>query len=158
MLAAAGIAGPGGSASLAGLFEATIGQAVPAARLAPYLKHATLARGEVLIRQGDASDTMYVITAGRVAVRLEIGQGPPVPLATAGAGVVMGEIGFYTGVPRTATVLAEADTAVESIAQADIARMERDDPELASLFHRLMTCLLADKLAASSRQMSQSGT
>ena len=158
VLAAAGTAGPAGPISLAGLFEATLGQAVPAARLAPYLKQATLARGEVLIRQGDPSDTMYVITAGQVAVRLEIGQGLPVPLATAGAGVVMGEIGFYTGVPRTATVLAEADTAVESIAQEDIARMERDDPELASLFHRLMTCLLADKLAASSRQMSQSGT
>ncbi len=144
-------------ASFAALFAATLDHPVAPERIAPYLDHGALARDAVLIRQGDRSDSMSLITAGRVAVRLDQADGPSLPLATAGPGVVMGEIGFYTGVPRTATVLAEVDTRTETLSQDSLARMERDDPALASLFHRLITHMLADKLAASTRQQAQSG-
>ena len=158
LLEAAGLSAVAGPASLAALFGETLGRPVPSAHLAPYLERQTLAGGAVLIRQGAPSDTMAFIVAGRVAVRLETAHGVPVQLATAGPGVVMGEVGFYTGVPRTATVVAETDTQVETLSQAALARMERDDPALASLLHRLMTCMLADKLAGSTRQQAQSGT
>jgi len=158
LLEAAGLSASAGPASLAALFGETLDHPVPPERLAPYLERQTLAGGEVLIRQGAPSDTMAFIVAGRVAVRLETAHGTPMQLATAGPGVVMGEVGFYTGVPRTATVVAETETQVETLSQAALARMERDDPALAGLLHRLMTCMLADKLAGSTRQQAQSGT
>ena len=158
LLEAAGLSAVAGPASLAALFAETLDHPVPPELLAPYLERETLQAGAVLIRQGAPSDTMAFIVAGRVAVRLETAHGAPVQLATAGPGVVMGEVGFYTGVPRTATVVAETDTQVETLSQAALARMERDDPALASLLHRLMTCMLADKLAGSTRQQAQSGT
>ena len=158
LLEDAGLSANTGPASLAALFGETLGHPVPPELLAPYLVRQTLAGGAVLIRQGAESDTMAFIVSGRVAVRLETALGAPMQLATAGPGVVMGEVGFYTGVPRTATVVAETDTQVETLSRAALARMERADPALASLLHRMMTCMLADKLVNSARQQAQSGT
>ncbi|MDE2006731.1 MAG: SLC26A/SulP transporter family protein [Rhodospirillales bacterium] len=155
LLEAASATAPEPPASFAALLGATLGEAVAPERVAPYLDHATLSEGAVLIRQGEASDTMSLIASGRVAVRLERPEGP-LRLATAGPGVVMGEVGFCTGVARTATVLAETETRVETLSRAGLARMEAADPDLAIRFHRLMAHVLSDKLAASNRQQAQS--
>jgi sulfate permease, SulP family len=141
--------------SFAALLAATFGQPLAPERIAPFLEKTTVPTGTVLIRQGSGSDLVLLITAGRVEVQLEWADGP-VLLATAGSGVVMGELGFCTGVPRTATVLATTETGTETLSRAGLTRMEIEDPELASMFHRLMAHVLAEKLAATTRQHAQS--
>ena len=60
----------------------------------------SLSRGAVLIEQGDKSDSLYVVVRGRFLVRAddrlitEIEEGEP-----------LGELAFFTGEPRTATVV-----------------------------------------------------
>src|SRR5207247_10638609 len=68
------------------------------------------AAGVVIIRQGDASDALHVITRGRV--RVERGQAGETPLVLAelGAGDVIGEMGLLDNAPRSATVTALEDT------------------------------------------------
>ena len=62
-----------------------------------------LPRGEVLIRQGEPSDTLYFVLSGRFSVHLA---GEAEPTAEIGKGQPIGEIGFFAGLPRTATVKA----------------------------------------------------
>ena len=158
VLAATGDGAPAGPATFAGMFAALLGEPVPPARLAPYLTRESFHGGAILIRQGDPAETMLFIVSGRVRVELDRAGAPPLVVASAGPGVMMGEIGFYTGVPRTAMVVAEVETAAEVLTRDGLARMERQDPALAALVHRLMSCMLAEKLAGSTRRQAQGGT
>ena len=148
---------PSSPVQLTGLLAGTFGTAPAAARLAPYFDRCDLARGETLVRQGDPADALYLIATGEVSVLRESPTARPMRVATAGAGVVMGEIGVYVGGPRTATVRAETPVLAWRLSRTALATIERTDPALAGLVHRAMVRVLADKLAASTRQTAQRG-
>jgi sigma-B regulation protein RsbU (phosphoserine phosphatase) len=60
---------------------------------------------DLLLRQGDPSDTALLITAGEVDVLVDTAQGE-VQLARLADGALIGEIGVFTDLPRTASVRA----------------------------------------------------
>ncbi|MCC6778667.1 MAG: SpoIIE family protein phosphatase [Hyphomicrobiales bacterium] len=66
-----------------------------------------LAPGDAMVRQGAASDSVYLILEGDVDVLVETAYGA-VHLARLGSGAVVGDVGVFTGVPRTASVIASA--------------------------------------------------
>src|SRR5262245_48016803 len=65
---------------------------------------------ELLLRQGDPSHSALLITQGEVGVFVETAQGE-VQLGTVSAGALLGEIGVFAELPRTASV--RARTAAE---------------------------------------------
>lgn len=79
-------------------------------RLAAVSVEATFASGEVIIREGEPADALYVLTQGEVEVTAsgEAG-GPPRHLRRMAAPTYFGEIGVLRGIPRTATVAAQTD-------------------------------------------------
>jgi len=58
--------------------------------------------GDVLFREGEAGDVMYVIQTGAVRITKNVG-GDEKPLAVLGAGEFLGELAILNGKPRTAT-------------------------------------------------------
>jgi SulP family sulfate permease len=72
-------------------------------------------------------------------------------LRTVLPGVVVGEIAMYTGVPRTADVVAETPRVVLRLSRASIERMEAAEPELAAALHRWLARTLAERLSDTSR-------
>jgi CRP/FNR family cyclic AMP-dependent transcriptional regulator len=71
----------------------------------------TFEAGDVLMRQGEESDAMYVILEGRVRVERDTpDHAEPAVLAELGANDVVGEIGVLDGGARTATVTALEQT------------------------------------------------
>lgn len=154
LIATAGLQAPE-SASFASLLDD--GQATDVARrLDRYLERHAVEAGAVLTRQGESAETVFLVVRGGVSVWFETEGGAAVVVATAGPGVVIGEIAFYAGGRRTATVRADSRADVESVSRAAIERMQLEDPDLASRFHRAMVRMLADKLASSTRQLGQS--
>ena len=76
--------------------------------------------GDVVIRQGDPSDLFYIIGSGRFAVdQTESAIGATHRLRVMGPDEVFGELGLMNGTPRTATVTAETDGTLLSLAGAD---------------------------------------
>ena len=74
-----------------------------------------LGGGEVLFREGDPGDALYVIVEGEVAV---LAEGPPrVEMARLSAGSFIGEVALMTDQPRSATV--------QAIADAELLRIDR---------------------------------
>jgi small-conductance mechanosensitive channel/CRP-like cAMP-binding protein len=68
--------------------------------------------GEVIVREGDAGRTMFVVRKGRVAITI----GPEAKLvAVTEPGGYFGEMSLLTGDPRSATVRAQMDTTVLEI-------------------------------------------
>ena len=70
-------------------------------------------------------------------------------LRTLRPGVVVGEVAMYSGVPRTADVVAETPSVVLKLSKDSIERMEAEDPELAAALHRWLATTLAGRLSES---------
>ena len=69
-------------------------------------------RGEVLMRQGDAADGLYLVGSGRLQVLLTTGDGKEVVLNEVGRGELVGEMALLTDKPRSATIVALRDSHV----------------------------------------------
>jgi SulP family sulfate permease len=65
--------------------------------------------------------------------------------------VVVGEIAHYTGVARTADVVAEVPSVVLRIDRESIERLEAEEPELAAALHRWLATTLAERLTDTMR-------
>ena len=69
----------------------------------------TYGDGEAIVRQGEAGDSMYVLSSGKVKVVLEPDRRE---VATIEPGGYFGEMSLLTGEPRTATVVANGEAVV----------------------------------------------
>jgi small-conductance mechanosensitive channel/CRP-like cAMP-binding protein len=102
------------------------------ARLAAGARTIRFGRGERIIRQGDAGDSMFILSHGTAEVLAEK-EGRSWPVATLSAGECFGEISLLTGEPRSATVIAKSDCEVVEIEKQTIGLLLREHPELADL-------------------------
>ena len=115
-------------------------------KLIPYLHRREYRPGEYLIREGDAADFIYFSHSGQVTAQLEAPGKNPVRLETINSGRTVGEIAFFLGTRRTASVVANQDSVVYSLSMEDLNQMEVSDPEAANLFHRLSVILLSQRV------------
>ncbi|MGI9403685.1 MAG: cyclic nucleotide-binding domain-containing protein, partial [Hyphomicrobium sp.] len=108
--------------------------------LASELETRSMKRGDVLVREGDTADALYIVLSGRFAVMQE---GRRDPVAEIGPDWPIGEIAFLLGGARTATVTAMRDSLV-----LRLGRTEFD--ELSAKYQsiwRTLTNALAERLA-----------
>ena len=110
------------------------------AALAAELDPVRLTRGDILVRQGDDADRMFIVVSGRFAVRLD---GRSAPISEIGPGQPIGEIAFLSGGSRTATVQALRDSLVLQLTREDFDRLVAKSPAL----WRVITVALARRLA-----------
>ena len=113
------------------------------------LETRALKRGDVLVRQGDAADALYIVISGRFAVTLE---GRREPLTEIGPEQPVGEIAFLTGGTRTATVSAMRDSLVLRLGRAEFEGIAARCPGI----WRTLTTALSHRLAATTS--SRAGT
>lgn len=125
--------------------------AVDAERFAGYFELASYGTGEELIRQGASSDDIFFIESGRVAVLLGLPNGRTVRLKSMGAGTIVGEIAFYLGVARSASVVALEKTGAFRLSVDRLRAMQRDAPALATVFHEYMARMLSARLVETNR-------
>ncbi len=122
--------------------------------LMTYVEREALPEGTVLIHHGDPPDDLFVLESGRLKVELPTPDGTTIRLSTVRPGVVVGEVAMYTGVPRTADVVAETPIVVLRLSRPSIERMEAEDPETAAALHRWLATMLSERLTDSNRAFS----
>ena len=66
-----------------------------------------LRAGEILINQGAVSSEMFILLSGAMRAEVTRPDDAPVVVARFVPGAIIGEIAFYSSVPRTATVVAD---------------------------------------------------
>jgi len=91
----------------------------------------SFAAGGVVFREGDRSDTCYVVRFGRVRAIREHTDGRTITLATFAAGDFFGELAMFEDERRSATIEALEDTEAAAILGADMRRLLRAHPEIA---------------------------
>lgn len=85
--------------------------------------------GEVLVRQGEPSDALYVVINGRLRVVLEQAGAAASTLYELRRGQTVGEIGLLTGGARTATVYAVRDSLLARLSSAGFERLLQAYPQ-----------------------------
>jgi len=84
---------------------------------------------EHVIEEGDAGDSMFIVRSGKTRVIAHM-LGRELELAVLGEGDIFGEVGFLTGRPRTAAVIADGPVEVYEICRLDIEKLIEANPEI----------------------------
>jgi CRP/FNR family transcriptional regulator len=86
--------------------------------------------GQVVFREGDESDTCYIVRAGHARAVRDNASGRTLTLATFGPGDIFGELAMFEKEQRSATVEAVDDVDVVALLGDDMRRMLRQHPEI----------------------------
>ena len=88
------------------------------------------AAGQVIFREGDESDTCYVVAEGHARALREHGDGRTIALARFGPGDVFGELAMFDDERRSATVETLDQLEAVAILGPDMRRLLREHPDI----------------------------
>ena len=91
---------------------------------------ATYHDGEIIVRQGDVGDRMFVIQKGRAQVLVEK-DGQETPIRVAQEGELIGEMAIFERHVRSATVRALGEVRVLTVDKKNFLKRIHEDPSLA---------------------------
>ena len=131
--------------ALRALLAQLLADPVAADGLLPCLHRVALRPGQLLMRQGDVPDHLYLLAAGQLTAQRARPGREPLRLQTLRDAQVVGEVGFYLGQPRSADVVADVPSVVYSLSVETLRRIEQQQPELALALQRLVLRLLAGR-------------
>lgn len=132
------------------LEDSTLFRHLPAAQCAALrarLQRRELVAGELLFRQGDVADGLYVVASGSISIVAGSGaEHQRQRYASYSAGHMFGETALLDGGGRSASATADVDSVLYVLSAQALAAMERDDPDLAQRVHRNIATHLSDRL------------
>lgn len=101
--------------------------------------------GEDLIRAGDQDDSFYILTSGQVEVIIASGAEETV-LASISEGSVFGEIAFFDGMPRSATIRARIHGSAVRVTRQSFEILAAWEPKIARILLYDLGRILAMRL------------
>ena len=99
-------------------------------RVAAAAQARTLRRGDVLFREGDAGDELFVVESGRIAIANKSFDGRESVVALMEAGDVFGEMSLFDGQGRSAEARALEASKVYAVPFEPLRELFREKPEL----------------------------
>jgi len=88
--------------------------------------------GQAVFREGDSSDTCYIVRQGHARAIRTHGGGRTITLATFGPGDIFGELAMFEDERRSATVEAIEPTSVVAVLGPDMRRLMNEHPQIAT--------------------------
>jgi CRP-like cAMP-binding protein len=101
-------------------------------RIAQFAVPREFESGEVVFREGDASDTCYIVHTGKARAIRTHGDGRTLTLATFGPGDIFGELALFEDELRSATVEAVEQTTVVAVLGPDMRRLMSEHAEISA--------------------------
>lgn len=137
------------------LAQHAIIRAKDASAAASFLERMETKVGDTIFNQGDESDSLYFIESGRVDVLLRDEAGRALRLRSMTAGAVIGEVGFYLGKTRSASIVVTEAGLLRRLSHDALRRMEETAPQTASAIHVLIASVLSDRLSTTNRLVQE---
>ena len=126
--------------------------------LNPLLELTSFKGGEAAVQRNQSGDTLYIVVDGifttMIRVNLSNGTKKATRLSTFSNGMCFGEIGFLTGQPRTADVIADTDGHCLLLHREALDNLGRSRPEVVIALLRALSSELGSKLASASYQLT----
>jgi SulP family sulfate permease len=127
----------------------TLADSCDMSSLLPYMERLEVAPGHVLMFEGAPANDFFFIESGKVICR---SNGPTEEtkatchLETMKNGRVVGDISFFLGHCRTAEVIAAERSIIYRLSNQKIQQLEEENPAASALLHKVMVCLLAERV------------
>ena len=146
-----------GQAAMLALDEVDLFDGVPRQdleQLRQLLKLREFKTGEVICREGDPGDKMWLLVKGSVSVRLDVADNRVSRRITSlTRGTVFGEMALIEGAPRSATIVADEDVACYELNDKDFGLLLREKPAIAATVMRNTARELARRLRRTSEDL-----
>jgi CRP-like cAMP-binding protein/rhodanese-related sulfurtransferase len=97
-----------------------------------------VSRNEIILRQGDPGDCLYIIRSGSVRIFRRSEEGLRLDISIKGPGETFGEMALLTGEPRSANVETLGETHLMVLSKENLDQIMRDFPEISKMFTREM--------------------
>jgi branched-chain amino acid transport system substrate-binding protein len=110
--------------------------------------------GEIIVRQGDQGDSLYIIRNGTVEVVATADDGGQVHLRDLKRPSFFGEMALMTGEPRTATIRARTDAELLELGRGGFTELFKVHPEAATQMGEVIAQRMSERrelLAAAHR-------
>lgn len=130
------------------LFAALDPEAAAALRASTNVR--MLAKGDVLFREGEDGDSLWVVEDGKIKLGTASSDGRDALLAVVGPGEMIGELSLFDPGPRTATATALTEVTVRGLSHAALRPWLAGRPEVAEPLLRA----LAQRLRKTNEAMS----
>lgn len=108
----------------------------------------------IVFRQGDLGEAMFLVLTGELRARTATGDTESI-LATFRAGDFFGDMALFDNGPRSADVVADADSSLIKISAANFYRMIREAPALATPFLQAAARTLSSRIRADNKRLVQ---
>jgi sulfate permease, SulP family len=138
--------GDGDPISAEDALVAIIGERDKARVLLPYFTLNDIRAGNPVFHEGDDADGSILLVRGNLSAHLDLGGGQSVRLRKFLPGTLMGEMAFYTGSKRSASLVADTDATIGVISSESIRRLSLDQPAVAAEFHQMTARLMANRI------------
>jgi len=110
-----------------------------------------LADGQVLCKKGDPSNAMYILLTGKLAVKIR----DDTPVAMIEPVNSIGEMGVFTGEPRSATVQAVKTSALLLLKSSEMNALIRRDTEFGVRIMSKVIKILSERISADNIRMQE---
>jgi hypothetical protein len=124
-------------------------------RFAQFMEVEQFPQWAVIVKQGDPGDSMYLILQGELRVRIMV-LGKETILTTLGVGEFFGDISLFDHGPRSADVVANADSLLLKITATGFDELAKAAPELATPFLRAVGQTLSARIRADNKRYGDS--
>jgi CRP-like cAMP-binding protein len=104
--------------------------------LAEIMETRKLKDAEMLIKQGESNETMFIVAEGALTVERTTSGGDELVLHVLKPGDLAGEMGFVDGTEHSATLRAKGDTTVVCLDRSELEQILTSKPELVYGFMR----------------------
>ena len=141
------------ASSLRAWLSEALGNRQHADRLAACCRRLDVVAGDVIARQGEPAASMHFILEGRIGIVVDLGEGRTIRVRSLGRHTTIGEMGLISGRARTATCLAEADSALYELRAEDYERIKREDPALSQALLGYVVAVMSERLSFANRAL-----
>lgn len=131
-----------------------LGCEVEADVIARYFQRQTIAAGANVYRQGEIADTIDFICSGSLAVHVTHANGTGRTIRLLTQRTVVGEMGFFRGTCRSASISAQTDSVIYTLGTSNVERLQRDQPAVYEAMLAFFICTLADRVERAHGEIS----
>ena len=94
---------------------------------------------------------MHFILEGRIGIVVDLGEERTMRVRSLGRHTTIGEMGLITGRPRSATIVAEADSVLFELTAEAYARIKKDEPALSQALLGYIVSVMSERLSFANR-------
>ncbi len=113
------------------------------------LQERPLRRGQIICREGDPGEEMFVVRTGSILISKAVTGNVEQVLARIGPGDFFGEMSLFDRSPRSATVQTDSDVTLLALDREGLRRMTELNPKAAAAFFHALVLIFIERLRAS---------